>query len=187
MAKGASAGLLDEQRSQSVFKHKILNTYIVPFCDYDRIAGGRSPGSDPGCFAGRGRYPNGEPASGELFLQALLKAPAVNIESVLIEKNRSDFTKLAALVDEYRDQGVRAVALFGEVLDHLLMVVQQATGAPLFMFLDPCGAGVPYADLVKVLSGPCREVRPATEVLLNFSADLTRRTADVLNADRERR
>ncbi len=127
------------------------------------------------------------PHQGNCFLQALLKAPAVNIESVLIKKNRSNFTKLAALVDEYRDQGVRAVALFGEVLDHLLMVVQQATGAPLFMFLDPCGAGVPYADLVKVLSGPCREVRPATEVLLNFSADLTRRTAGVLNADRERR
>jgi hypothetical protein len=31
MARGTSAGLLDQQRSQYAFKNKILNTYVLPF------------------------------------------------------------------------------------------------------------------------------------------------------------
>lgn len=61
-------------------------------------------------------------------------------------------------------------------------IVEAATGIPLFLFLDPCGAGLPFSDLARVLVGERRPKRPSTEVLLNFSADFTRRAAGALAA-----
>ncbi len=182
MAKGTSSGLLDERRAQSVFKHKILGTYVMPFATMtgSKSADRRVVVLDG--FAGRGRYPDGSPASAELILRTSLNATQVVIESVLVEKKRSDFTQLDTLVAQYRARGVRSEALHGEVLPHLPAVVRQAEGVPLFMFLDPCRANIPYADLASVLAGPRRVVWPSTEVLLNFSADLTRRAAGALKA-----
>ncbi len=56
-------------------------------------------------------------------------------------------------------------------------------GFPLYLFLDPCGAGLPFDRLRDIFTGPRRERRPQTEVLLNFSADLSRRTGGLLNKD----
>ena len=182
MAKGTSSGLLDEHRAQSVFKHKILSTHVMPFAE---ITGSRAPGRRVVVldgFAGRGRYRDGSPASAELILQTSVNANRTVIESVFVERKQSDFRRLADVVAEYRARGVRCEALSGDVLQHLPSVLRQATGVPLFLFLDPCGANIPYAELASVLNGSRRAVWPPTEVLLNFSADLTRRTAGVLNA-----
>ena len=56
MAKGTSSGLLDERRAQSVFKHKILGTYVMPFATMtgSKSADRRVVVLDG--FAGRGRY-----------------------------------------------------------------------------------------------------------------------------------
>ncbi|HET8662037.1 MAG TPA: three-Cys-motif partner protein TcmP [Micromonosporaceae bacterium] len=182
MAKGTSSGLLDEQRAQSIFKHGILDRYVMPFAE---MTGSTAPGRRVVVldgFAGRGRYPDGSPGSAELFLRTSVSTPKAVIESVLVERKPSDFRRLVEVVAEYRARGVRSAALPGDVVQYLPRVVQQAAGVPLFMFLDPCGANVPYADLAAVLAGPRRDTRPPTEVLLNFSADLTRRAAGALRA-----
>jgi hypothetical protein len=46
---------------------------------------------------------------------------------------------------------------------------------PLFLFLDPCGLGVPFPVLAETLIGPRKAKWPPTEVLLNFSLDAVRR------------
>ena len=104
------------------------------------------------------------------------------IESVLVEKKPSDFKRLARVVAEYRARGARSEALPGDVVQYQPKVIEHATGVPLFMFLDPCGANIPYADLAAILAGPRRGTWPPTEVLLNFSAELTRRAAGALKA-----
>jgi three-Cys-motif partner protein len=182
MAKGTSSGLLDEQRAQSIFKHKILGTYVMPFAE---MTGSKVPGRRVVVldgFAGRGRYPDGTPGSAELILKTSANAAQAVIESVLVERKPSDFSKLASVVAEYQARGVRAEALPGEVRKHLPFVLQRASGVPLFLFLDPCGANLPYGDLAAVLGGHRRSEWPPTEALLNFSADLTRRAAGALNA-----
>jgi three-Cys-motif partner protein len=182
MARGTSSGLLDEQRAQSVFKHEILGTYVLPFAE---MTGSKALGRQVVVldgFAGRGRYPDGSPGSAELILKTSAGAAQAVIGPVLVEKKPSDFKRLAAVVAEYRDRGVRSEALSGDVLQHLPSVLEQAAGVPLFLFLDPCGADIPYADLAAVLGGPRRAGWPPTEALLNFSADLTRRAAGALKA-----
>ncbi|MEU0427451.1 three-Cys-motif partner protein TcmP [Streptomyces canus] len=182
MAVSTSGGLLDRNHSQSIFKHAILRRYITA---YAAMVGSSSAGHRVAIvdgFAGRGRYPNGTPASGELILQAAAKASRAIVEVTLVEKNRADYEKLAQVVGEYQARGVQARAHQGLVHNHLDSIVEAATGIPLFLFLDPCGAGLPFADLARVLAGERRPKRPSTEVLLNFSADFTRRATGALAA-----
>ncbi|MHB1595848.1 MAG: three-Cys-motif partner protein TcmP [Streptosporangiaceae bacterium] len=185
MATGTSGGLLDDAagHAQSVFKHEILRQYMPPFIS---MLGSASTGKRVVVldgYAGRGRYDDGTPASAELILQAIGSLSGTRRPAAFFaEKDRGDYARLASVVSEYAGRGVPATALFGSVEDHLDEVLAAASGVPLFMFLDPCGAGLPFDRLTSVLSGSRRLARPQTEVLLNFSADLSRRTAGVLNA-----
>ncbi|MBG0830034.1 three-Cys-motif partner protein TcmP [Planomonospora sp. ID67723] len=184
MSTGTSGDLLDDRNkhAQSVFKHEILRHYIKPF-----IAMPGSTAADNRVvildgFAGRGRYPDGEPASAELILQAIRELQASRkVTGFFAEKERVSFESLSRVVREYQAGGLDVLALPGNVENHLDKVVAAAIGVPLFLFLDPCGAGLPFERLRTVLSGPRRENRPQTEVLLNFSADLSRRTGGLLN------
>lgn len=81
-------------------------------------------------FAGRGRYPHGNPGSAELILQTSVNAKRAVIESLLVEKKPSDFKRLAAVVAEYRARGVRSEALPGDVVHHLPKMLTQAAGVP---------------------------------------------------------
>jgi three-Cys-motif partner protein len=186
MAKGTSAGLLDSSdHAQSVFKHEILRHYMPIFVS---MLGTYSQGKRVVVldgFAGRGRYPDGKPASAELILQAMEGLQrSRQVSAFFIEKNRLDHRELAAVTEEYVARGLRAEALRGPVDAHLNAVIYAAAGVPLFLFLDPCGANLPFQRLSAVLENQRRHVRPQTEVLLNFSADLSRRAAGVLKAGR---
>lgn len=185
MATGTSGGLLDDPggHAQSVFKHEILRQYMPPFISMlGSVSTGKRVVVLDG-YAGRGRYDDGTPASAELILQAIDNLSGTRRPAAFFaEKDRGDYGRLAAVVSEYASRGVPATALCGSVEDHLEEVLAAAAGVPLFMFLDPCGAGLPFDRLASVLSGSRRLARPQTEVLLNFSADLSRRTAGVLNA-----
>lgn len=186
MATGTSGDLLDDRNkhAQSVFKHEILRRYIPLF-----IAMPGSTALDHRVvildgFAGKGRYSDGSPASAELILQAIKDLQrSRKVTAYFTEKDRKSFAGLAQVVGEYRAAGLDVHALHGKVNDHLDEVVSAATGVPLFLFLDPCGAGLPFDRLREVLVGPRRERWPQTEVLLNFSAELSRRTGGLLNKD----
>ncbi|URN01238.1 three-Cys-motif partner protein TcmP [Actinomadura madurae] len=183
MATGTKSGLLEDgdRHAQSVFKHQVLRHYLKMFM---AMTGSTAEGKRVVVldgFAGRGRYVDGRPASGELILQAIsdLK-PSRQVAAFFVEKGRADYGVLADVVAEYAARGLDAQALPGLVEDHLDQVVAKAEGVPLFLFLDPCGAGVSYERLVELLTGPRARKRPQTEVLLNFSADMSRRIAGAL-------
>ncbi|SHZ66849.1 Uncharacterised protein [Mycobacteroides abscessus subsp. abscessus] len=173
MAKGTSAGLLDEARSQSVFKHAILQSYLPRFAAMTgKWAQGNRVVLLDG-FAGRGRYPDGKPASGEQMLLAARKIQrTTHVEVMLVEREHKDFLTLSDVAAEYSRLGITAEAFHGEVENYLDEVVHRATGVPLFLFLDPCGANVQYEAITKTLSQDRRLRRPATEALMNISADL---------------
>lgn len=180
MAAGTRSGLLDRSHSQSVFKHAILRRHILPFVE---MTGSSSPGRNVAVvdgFAGKGRYPDGQLASAGLMLEAAVTAPNAKIHVHLVEKHRADYEHLAAFAAGYRDRGVLDTCEHGDIDQHLDAILERSTGMPLFLFLDPCGAGLSFERLRGVLTGPRRAARPQTDVLLNFSADLTRRAAGAL-------
>ena len=183
MSTGTAGGLLDnhDQHAQSVFKHEILRQYIKRFIS---MTGKTSEGNRVVIldgFAGRGRDLDGREGSAEFILKAAHDLAATRrVTSFFVEKDPEHFQALQEVVGEYTARGLNAQALPGSVQDHLDMVVRAAERAPLFLFLDPCGAGLPFEQLAAVLSGPRRHERPQTELLLNFSADLSRRVAGAL-------
>ncbi len=186
MATGTSAGLLESSgHAQSVFKHEILRQYMPIFVAMLGSYSDRKRVVVLDGFAGRGRYPDGTPASAELILRAMESLKhSRQVSAFFVEKNEKDHQALSAVVDEYVTRGLLAKALPGVVEEHLDTAVTAANGVPLFLFLDPCGANLSFTRLEAVLVGPRRHVRPQTELLLNFSADLSRRAAGALNAGR---
>ena len=181
MATGTDAGLLDEARPQSVFKHAILDQYMIRYATMtaSKLTPRRSVLVDG--FAGRGRYDDGSPASGEYMMLAAQKSKHhTEIPIFLVEKNKRDFDVLNGVANEYRARGVRVDTRHGDFGTHLDEVLDLALGASLFMFLDPCGANLSWAQLEPVLTTR-RGKWPRTEALLNFSADLTRRAGGQVN------
>jgi three-Cys-motif partner protein len=177
MATGADDQYWEKQRLPSVFKHDLLGRYLPVFA-------GKTGSAAPGVvyldgYAGRGRYEDGSPASAERILQISENQGRIGVSYRLFfyERNREDCAILKQVVDEYVARGVRAEARCSEVIRGLDEVVNAAEGKPLFLFLDPCGLGIPFSVLVKTLSGPRAAKWPPTEILLNFSLDAVRRIA----------
>ncbi len=128
-------------------------------------------------YAGRGRYADGTAGSAELILQIAenqLTKVGITWKCFFVEKDADSFASLTVVVDEYVAKGVSAVAVCSDVEPQLATVLTAASGEPLFLFLDPCGLGLPYDRLVGTLNDQTRKGNP-TEVLLNFSLGAVRR------------
>lgn len=179
MPTGTDAGLLDSPRPQSVYKHGILEQYIIRFASMtaSKLTPKRSVLFDG--FAGRGRFDTGEAGSAEHMMIAAQKTKATTkIDLLLVEKSREDYETLHKVADEYRARGIHIDTHHGDCGDHLDDALKLAAGASLFVFLDPCGAVLPMDSIKDVFRK--RGTWPRTEVLLNFSADLIRRAGGQL-------
>ena len=176
---GTGAGLVDEQKSPSVFKHEVLRQYVPRFIAKTTM--GMTPRR---CvlfdgFAGAGRYLDGKAGSGEyLMIEAQKQKANVSTTVFAVEPKAGSFKRLDAVADGYRGRGLDIRSVRAECLDFLPIALNEAAGASLFLFIDPCGAAIPADVLIPALNG--RPEWPPTEVLLNFSADLTRRAAGVV-------
>lgn len=146
MATGTSAGLLDSSdHAQSVFKHAIIRQYMRPFLAMTGSTSEQGRVVVMDGFAGRGRYPDGTPASAELIMQAVRRLQGSRtVAMFFVEDDQGRYRELDVVVTEYVAQGLRANALPGSADDHLDKVIAAAQGVPLFLFLDPCGALLPF-------------------------------------------
>jgi three-Cys-motif partner protein len=177
MATGAGDQFWEQQRLPSVLKHDLLRLYLPIFA-------GKTGSQAPGVvyldgYAGRGRYEDERPASAEQILQIAERqgAQGINYRLFFYERDPESFSVLEGVVGEYVARGVQAEAVDSEVISGLGQVVDAAVNKSLFLFLDPCGLGIPFSVLVKTLSGPRAAMWPPTEVLLNFSLEAVRRIA----------
>lgn len=173
MAVGTKAGLLKNQPLQSYLKHQLLDNYVPVFVN-SLTKGTQHPVVLVDGYAGNGRYADGTPGSAEVLLKEALNVPAASV--ALVEKDPKHHKELTAVVNEYRDRRS------GDWIDLYLIdnrkalprILEKAARSHLFLFLDPCGAGLPFDELVKLLR--LRRQYPRTEVMLNFSGGLVRRT-----------
>lgn len=180
MAKGASAGFWKEEQLPALLKHEILGQYLPKFVSKLASTNKRIVLLDG--YAGKGRYSTGAPGSAVQILniaRTLVLKLRTQIDVYLIEQNVKTLKFLATEVANFADvPGLRVFIIKGDVNNHIYEVVSAAKGVPLFLFLDPCGLGLPFSTLSHVLAN----LRPAsgpdfapTEVLLNFSAEAVRR------------
>lgn len=179
MPTGTDGGLLDSPKPQSVYKHGILEQYVIRFATMtaSKLNPRRCVLFDG--FAGRGRFDTGEAGSAEHMMLAAQKVKAsTQIDLLLVEQSRKDYESLESVAATYRARGINIKSHNDDCGNHLGEMLQLAQGASLFVFLDPCGAVLSLDSIRDVLRK--RGKWPATEVLLNFSADLIRRAGGQL-------
>lgn len=153
MATGTDAGLLTSPKPQSVYKHGILEQYVIRFATMtaSRLNPKRAVLFDG--FAGRGRFDTGEPGSAEHMMLAAQKVKeSTTIDLLLVEQAAKDYESLNTVADEYRARGIRIATRNGDCGAHLDEALHLANGASLFVFLDPCGAVLPMDSLRGILS-----------------------------------
>lgn len=176
MATGTSAGLTDSPRAHSAFKHAVLWNYVSIWTRMIPKTTRAAQAVVVDGYAGPGRHlVDQSPASGAMLMGAAINA-ADPIHCFLIEKDPKTFRSLSVVVDEFNRRRSVGTALCGTLDDHKTEILAASDQIPLLLFLDPCGVLTPFTSLVNLLTGdrsPSR--RPVTELLVNFSADATRR------------
>lgn len=179
MAKGTSAGLLEEQHAQSVYKLAILQQYVSRFVAMTGKGYGSVVLVDG--YAGTG-YIGSSPGSAHLMSTTAASFRGITKTKVLLcERDKAHFASLKTMADGFTAQGLDVSAHPGDVEKFLPTAITESVGSALFLFLDPCGAQLPFETIVKSLTDPRRNGLP-TEALLNFSADLVRRVGGALVA-----
>jgi three-Cys-motif partner protein len=164
------------KKAAAVLKHGILSRYVLPFATKTGSTSrdGRVVVLDG--YAGEGRYEDGSPGS-PIFMTASARqlAPPRQMELFFVEEKKERHEKLTELL-QTEAPDVDWTALRGSVENHLDKVLQSAEGVPFFAFLDPCGLGLTFDDLVnKIYARPHGNYSPGTEILVNFSAEAVRR------------
>jgi three-Cys-motif partner protein len=114
-----------------------------------------------------------------MMLAAQKVKATTKIDLLLVEKQPDDYASLDAVADEYRARGIRIDSYNGDCGDHINDALQLSVAASLFVLLDPCGATLPMDSIKGILR--MRRTWPRTEVLLNFNADLIRRSGGQLS------
>lgn len=154
MATGADDRYWERQGLPSVFKHDLLKRYLPQF-------GGKTGSKARGVvyldgYAGRGRYEDKTPGSAEQIMQIAEQQGTVGIAYRLFfyESDQKSYAALKEVVDEYVARGLRAEASDDDVITGLPGVITAAEDKSLFLFLDPCGLGLPFTDLTATLSHP---------------------------------
>lgn len=179
MSRGATDAYWREQSLTGVYKHALLKRYLPQFAGKTGSKSTRVVFVDG--YAGRGRHEDGTPGSAELMLKYAQgqHRQGIQWECHFCEVNRKSFNALERVVSEYASE-VDAKCYHSDVEGVLDSAVDSADGLPIFLFLDPCGVGLPYSRLVAAVNR--RSQRLPTEFLLNFSMVAVRRIAGLLKS-----
>lgn len=177
MSSGTGSNYWRGKALPSVFKHELLRRYIPPFGGMTSTQSQDRRVVYLDGYAGEGRYESGELGSAEIALRvaAYHRSRGLRLSCFFVEEQPKSFERLQQVLRGYTARGVDARAHRGEVDDVLDDVVRRAAGVPFFLFLDPCGLCLPGERLVDVLARQRPGLRPATELLMNFSMMAVRR------------
>jgi hypothetical protein len=130
------------KKAAAVLKHALLEQYLVPFAaKVGSFARNKRVVYIDG-YAGPGRYADGTMGSPALVLeQAKTLASFRTLECLFVERRRTDFARLQALIQEAQAAGISCDAYRGKVINHLDTLLQRAGEAPLFAFPGPVRPG----------------------------------------------
>lgn len=179
---------LYEGREQAFIKHKVLESYLVPFA---QIIGTKYPSiSYVDCFAGpwESRSDQFKDTSFSLVLEKLREARqslgkrgrTVDLRCLFIESNKAAFEQLAKFCSEEIDIPVRPLkGEFQISIGNILEFLKESPGTFAFCFIDPTGwKDIPLQQMVPLL-----RYQPG-EVLVNFMTSFIRRFPDDPSLDK---
>ncbi len=171
MATGADEKFWQNARLRGVLKHGIIKRYLPVFLSRTSARYSKSAVYFDG-YAGRGRYEDGRPSSAGLMMDFATNqkfSQGRDYTLLLYERDKESFESLAQLAEQYRQRGLDVRAERKDVAAVLDEVMTVAANKPMFVFLDPCGVGIPFDAMTRLLNRNAPSHQPPTEVLLNFN------------------
>lgn len=177
-------------QAAAIYKHQLLKSYMPVFIGKtgSRSTGGRVVVYD--AYSGPGRYLDDQPGSPELLVDtAASMAELRSVHTIFSERDQSYCDALERVMAEKGVDSTTYEIRRGPVEKHIDSILTDAGDLPLFVFLDPYGLSVSFAQLVHILTARHRPgllsgYQPKTEVLLNFSYEALRRIAGALRTER---
>lgn len=185
-----NARFFEYPQAAAIYKHQLLKSYMPVFIGKtgSRSTGGRVVVYD--AYSGPGRYLDDQPGSPELLVDtATSMAELRSVHTIFSERDQSHCDALERVMAE-KDVDPRTYEIRrGPVEKHIDSVLTDARDLPLFVFLDPYGLSISFAELVHILTARHRPgvpsgYQPKTEVLLNFSYEALRRIAGALRTEK---
>lgn len=176
MATGANEKFWKDARLPGVLKHNLLKRYLPVFMIRTSSIAGRAAYFDG--YAGEGRYDNGTLGSAGLMLEFATGQQygrGIPISLYLCEMKRKSFAVLDELCEKYRAKNIDVHTRRDDAKNYLRDTLPEFSALPAFLFLDPCGVGIPFEDLVTAVNRGADKPWPPTEVMLNFSTLALRR------------
>jgi three-Cys-motif partner protein len=174
----------ETKKSAAVLKHGIIDAYASPFAGK---TGKWSPDNRVAFidgYAGPGRYGDAEEGSGAMLLRKAHELAGVprRLELHFVEDDPDTVATLQEVVAQ-AGAGVAVTVTDDDISAVLPDLLDEATGIPLFVYLDPCGLVMPLDEVVRIFAErPGGLGAPATEILINFSAVSLRRIAGHLTS-----
>jgi three-Cys-motif partner protein len=178
-------------QAAAVYKHKLIKSYIPAWVGKVGSTSANNHLVVYDAYSGPGRYEDDQPGSPELLVDtAVSMASLRSVYSVFSEKEQSYCDRLRSmLADKQVDPSTYQIRQ-GPVEDHLNSVLEQTGDIPLFVFLDPFGLTIDFAEVVRLLhsrdkAGLGINFQPKTELLMNFSYEAVRRIAGVVRSEKD--
>jgi len=154
------------KRTWSKYKDFILGYYLEPYIP--KVARLKRPILIVDCFAGCGRFDDGEPGS-PLIIAPIIKKwrdKGVNVRGEFIEALPGNFQRLK---DALFDSSDFATALFGNFEDHLDELAEKAKQNTVFLYVDPYTVKGLVFERMNSVYEQIRKSSASVELLLNLN------------------
>jgi len=168
------SSFFQKKRPWSHYKDFLLQSYLDPYIP--KVAKLKRPILLVDCFAGRGRFEDGERGSPLIIVEAIRKwrRKGMNITGRFIEADIENFAVLNEALNPHSDYCQAMVGSFEEHLPDLAQFARQNT---VFLYVDPYTVKGLVFDQMKSVYDQIRNASSSVEILMNFNVAIFMRWA----------
>src|SRR5215203_520612 len=152
LTRANNARFFESPQAAAIYKHQLLMSYMPVFVGKtgSRSTGGRVVVYD--AYSGPGRYLDDQPGSPELLVDTATSMAALrSVRTIFSERDQSYCDALDRLMAEKEVDPTTYEIRRGPVEEQVDSVLTDAGDLPLFVFLDPYGLSVSFAQRVHIL------------------------------------
>lgn len=161
-----SSDFFRQKRDWSKYKDQILGYYLEPYIP--KVAKLNKPIWIVDCFAGKGKFGDGEPGS-PLIISGLIqkwRSKGIDIQGLYIESNESNYQTLKHTLATRQEYSTCKHGSFEDSLNDLVALAKSNT---VFLYLDPYTVkGLVFEDL-KAVYDQVHQSGASVEVLMNLN------------------
>lgn len=155
----------EKKKPWSKYKDFILGYYLKPYLSKVRHLG--KPIVIIDCFAGPGRFKDGEDGSPFIICKEIEKWGGANIYGVFIERKKKYYNELVENIGQYKEFAIPVKGEFGDYINNISQISSRNTT---FLYVDPFGVkDLIYEEMDKIFEKIANG--NSVELLLNFDCD----------------